>query len=101
MEKVVSVSVRPEGRICNYDAGLFELTPGTHVIVETKKGLQFGSVATPPRPATEQESNMSLRKIYRVANDKDIARNTKNLETEKQAHDYCVDRLEGLRLSSS
>jgi len=98
MDKVVSVSVRPEGRICNYDAGLFVLSPGTHVIVETKKGLQFGSVVTPPRSATEQESNISLRKIYRLANDKDIAQNRKNLETEKPAYDYCVDRIKELGL---
>jgi cell fate regulator YaaT (PSP1 superfamily) len=98
MDKVVSVSVRPEGRICNYDAGLFVLSPGTDVIVETKKGLQFGSVVTPPRPATEQESDIFLRKIYRLANDKDIAQNRKNLETEKLAYDYCVERIEELSL---
>jgi cell fate regulator YaaT (PSP1 superfamily) len=98
MDKVVSVSVRPEGRVCNYDAGLFVLSPGTPVIVETGKGLQFGTVVSPPRQATEQESEVSLKKIHRMANDKDTAQNEKNLELEKTSHDYCVQRIEELGL---
>ena len=51
MGKIVGVRVRPRGKIYNFDAGLFVLSCGSHVIVETEHGLEFGTVVTPPRPA--------------------------------------------------
>ena len=41
MDKVVSVSVRPEGRICNYDAGLFAVYGKGFVIFDGPIGLDI------------------------------------------------------------
>jgi cell fate regulator YaaT (PSP1 superfamily) len=98
MDKIVAVSVRPEGRVCNFDAGLFVLLPGVHVIVETEQVLQFGTVVTPPRPATEAETNISLKKIYRLANEQVVIQHEKNVEMEKSARDYCLKCIEELGL---
>ena len=98
MGKIVGVSVRPGGKIYNYDAGLFVLSCGSHVVVETEHGLEFGTVVTPPRPAGEQESKICLRKVYRLANDENLTQHRKNVETEKSAHKYCLRCIDELGL---
>ena len=98
MGKIVGVSVRPGGKIYNFDVGLFVLSCGSHVIVETENGLEFGTVVTPPRPVGEQEPKIRLRKVYRLANDEDLAQHRKNVETEKSAHAYCLKCINDLGL---
>ena len=98
MGKIVGVSVRTGGKIYNFDAGLFVLSCGSHVIVETENGLEFGTVVTPPRPVGEQESKIRQKKVYRLANDEDLAQHRKNLETEKSAHAYCLKSINELGL---
>ena len=98
MGKIVGVAIRPGDKLYNFDAGLFVLSCGSHVIVETEQGLEFGTVVTPPRPAGEPESEIRLRKVYRLANDEDIAQHTKNVELEKSAHTYCLKCINELGL---
>jgi cell fate regulator YaaT (PSP1 superfamily) len=98
MGKIVGVRVRPRDKIYNFDAGLFVLSCGSHVIVETEHGLELGTVVTPPRPAGEEESKIRLRKVYRLANDKNLAQHKKNVETEKSAHAYCLKCINELGL---
>jgi len=98
MGKIVGVSVEPGGRTYHYDAGLFVLSCGSRVIVETENGLEFGTVITPPRPTSEEESDIRLKKVYRLANDADIAKHRKNVELEKESHAYCLKCIDELGL---
>jgi len=98
MGKIVGIGLRPGGKIYNFDAGLFVLSCSSHVIVETKQGLQIGTVLIPPRPAGESDPKIPLKKVYRLANDEDLAQHRKNLETEKSAHGYCLKCIDELGL---
>ncbi len=98
MGKIVGISVEPGSRRYRLDAGLFVLSLGSQVIVETENGLEFGTVVTPPRPASEEESKIPLKKVYRLANDRDRAQHSQNLEMEKQAHAYCQECINELGL---
>lgn len=98
MGKIVGVSVEPGGRMYHYEAGLFVLSCGSRVIVETENGLEFGTVTTPPRPTSEEESDIRLKKVYRLANDADIAKHRKNVELEKESHAYCLKCIDELGL---
>ena len=49
MGKIVGIRFKSAGKIYDFDAGMFVLNPGDSVIVETEKGLGFGSVAVSPR----------------------------------------------------
>ncbi|MBW1740329.1 MAG: stage 0 sporulation family protein [Deltaproteobacteria bacterium] len=98
MGKIVGVRFRPGGKIYNFDAGLFVLSPGSHVIVETEQGLAFGTVVTPPVSAGEQAFKISLKMVYRLANDEDLAQHRKNVELEKSAHTYCLKCIDELGL---
>lgn len=98
MGKIVGVCVEPGARMYNYDAGLFVLSSGSHVIVETENGLEFGTVVTPPRPISEEESNIRLKKVYRLANDADLVRHRNNTDLEKETHRYCLKCINQLGL---
>ncbi len=98
MGKIVGVSVGPRGRTFNFDAGLFVLAPGSQVIVETEDGLEFGTVVTPARPVSEEESKIQRKKVYRLANDADCAQHRKNVQIERDAHGYCLKCIDELGL---
>lgn len=98
MGKIIGVILRPGNKIYNFDCGIFVLSCGSHVIVETEHGLEFGTVLTPPMPAGEPDPKIPLRKVYRLANDEDLAQHRKTLETEKSAHEYCLKCIRELGL---
>jgi len=50
MKKVVGIRFKPAGKVYDFDCGAFVLNKGDDVIVETERGLGFGTVAVPPVP---------------------------------------------------
>jgi len=98
MGKIVGTRFRPGGKIYNCDAGHFVVSCGSHVIVETTDGLAFGTVVTTPRPPTKEEETLSLKKVYRMANDEDVEQYKKNLDLERSAFTYCNDCIKKLGL---
>ncbi len=98
MGKTVGIRFRPQGKVYDFDAGHFVLSSGANVIVETVQGLSFGTVVRPPLPAGEHEPKAALKKVYRLANDKDFGQHEKNLRREEAAHAYCLECMEKLGL---
>ncbi|OEU53457.1 MAG: stage 0 sporulation protein [Desulfobacterales bacterium C00003060] len=98
MGKIVGVSIRPGGKSQNFDAGLFVLSCGAHVIVETKHGLEFGTVVTPPRSAGKEEFKIPIGRVYRLANEENITQHRKNIEIERSAYAYCLKCINELGL---
>lgn len=101
MKKVVGIKFKPAGKIYDFDCGAFVLKRGDHVIVETEQELSFGTVAIPPIPYEESTAGKSgklLKKVYRLANEKDLRQRQKNLENEKRAHYFCLQCIKELGL---
>ncbi len=55
MKKLVGVRFKPAGKVYDFDAGVFVLNRGDHVIVETEQGLGMGVVVVPPREKTKKK----------------------------------------------
>ena len=72
MKKIVGVRFKPAGKVYDFDCGAFVLKRGDHVIVETEKGLGFGTVAVPPAPCKERPPDKPLKKMYRLASEEDF-----------------------------
>ena len=89
MGKIVGIRFSPAGKIYDFDAGAFVLNQNDHVIVETKHGLGYGIVAVGPVERENERSRLPLKKVYRLAAQKDKDQLKRNLETEKLAHAYC------------
>ena len=98
MGKIVSVRFKPGGKIYDFDSGAFVLEPGDQVIVETEKGLGFGSVALPPKPDTSSKNDKALKKVFRKASPKDFAQRDKNKRLENEAHIQCLEYIKELKL---
>jgi cell fate regulator YaaT (PSP1 superfamily) len=99
MKKVVGIRFKPAGKVYDFDCGAFVLNKGDDVIVETERGLGFGSVVAPPVPLQDaQPSKKPLKKVYRLASEKDYRQIEKNAATEKKAYAYCVQCIDELKL---
>ena len=48
MVKIVGVRFRPAGKIYYFNPLNFEVKAGSHVIVETARGIEYGTVIIPP-----------------------------------------------------
>jgi len=101
MKKVVGIRFKPAGKVYDFDSGAFVLNRGDPVIVETEQGLSFGTVAVPPAQRDKsiaEGSGKPLKMVFRLANQEDFRQREKNLNTEKQAHSYCLKCINELKL---
>ncbi len=98
MIKIVGIRFKPAGKVYDFDCGAFVLKEGDKVIVETDQGLGMGVVAVQPIRRDEQLLNKPLKKVYRIANQKDLRQIEKNLNSEKFARTYCLFCIKDLGL---
>ncbi len=101
MKKIVGIRFKPAGKVYDFDCGAFVLNRGDHVIVETEQGLGFGIVAVPPVAKDESAADRSgkgLKKVFRLASEKDFNQREKNIETEQHAHAFCLKCIKELGL---
>ena len=98
MKKIVGIRFKPAGKVYDFDCGAYVLDLGDHVIVETEQGLGFGTVAVHPEMRENKPAHKTLKKVYRMASDKDFAQLEMNCQTEQMAHDYCLACIDQLKL---
>lgn len=85
MYEVVGVSFSKNGRIYYFSTKNLTLEKGMNVIVETERGLQYGTVKTNIK--NEQEGNLvfPLKNIIRIATDEDNNQHQKNIKDSSKA----------------
>lgn len=98
MTNVVGIRFTPAGKIYDFDSGSFELHRGDHVVVETQQGLGLGMVAVPPGPPGDRHAGRQLKRVFRLASEKDLRQVEKNLALETRAHAYCLHCIRELGL---
>jgi cell fate regulator YaaT (PSP1 superfamily) len=98
MIKLVGVRFKPAGKVYDFDCGAFVLAPGDQVIVETEQGLSIGTVATPARWVEDWPADKPLKKVYRLATDKDLEQVEKRSSEERAAHTFCRKCIQELGL---
>ena len=98
MKKVVGIRFKPAGKVYDFDCGAYVLDLGDHVIVETEQGLGLGMVAVPPAVRENDAPQKTLKKVYRMASEKDFDQLEKNRQTELMAHNYCLECIAQLKL---
>ena len=98
MKKVAGVRFKDTGKVYDFDSGAFVLRRGDHVIVETEHGLGYGTVVVPPAPFEDFPENRPLKRVYRVANEKDHQQRLQNIETEQKAFNYCRECIDEFNL---
>ena len=93
MIKVTGVRFRSAGKIYYFDPAGFEIKKGDHVIVETARGVEFGTVMMGVREVEDDKVVSPLKPILRIATEKDIETVERNNEREKEAFAICQERI--------
>jgi len=89
MTKVVGVRFRNAGKVYFFDPGEFPVKRGLPVIVETARGIEYGTCVNDPSEVEDEEIVAPLKPILRVATQKDIEQSVANKFKEKEAYKTC------------
>ncbi len=90
--KVVGVKFTDNGKVYNFDASDVSVRENLTVIVETEKGLQFGTVVNFV-DSDNIDKNVEYRKVIRVATKADYKKHQSNLKDVNKAIDICNDLI--------
>ena len=93
MTKVIGVRFRTAGKIYFFSPGKLEVETGDKVIVETARGVEFGSVVTGPKEVEDDKITQPLKSVIRLATDEDKKKEEKNREKEKEAFKICLEKI--------
>lgn len=93
MIKVVGVRFRTAGKIYYFDPKDIELAAADHVIVETARGVEYGTVMVGPKQVTDDEVIQPLKPVIRKATEEDDSIEAKNREKERQAYAICLEKI--------
>lgn len=87
--KVVGVRFKPAGKKYYFDPGDFEVVKGQSILVETIRGIEFGTAVTDIKQVSENDVFLPLKPIIRIATDKDIKQYMNNKEIEPELIKKC------------
>lgn len=93
MIDIAGVRFKSTGKIYYFDPGDLDIEPGKGVIVETARGMEFGTVVMDVTPIKEEDITKPLKKIVRIADEKDINRHEENESKKKRAMEICQEKV--------
>ena len=93
MIKVVGIRFRTAGKIYFFDPGKFTVKKGDHVIVETARGIEFGTAVSDAKEVEEDKVIQPLKPVLRIANQRDVEQEAANKEKEKEAYKVCLEKI--------
>lgn len=93
MANIIGVRFKKTGKIYFFDPDGIEIEQGKHVIVETAMGKEYGEVAIANRNIPDNKLVKPLKKIIRVATNKDKKQHEENKEKEKEALKICEKKI--------
>ncbi len=94
MVRVASVRFKQAGKVYYFDPDGFNMKRGSNVIVETARGLEFGTLTEDIKEVEEKEIVAPLKKIIRVADQKDIVQHQDNLKKKERALALCQEKID-------
>ena len=93
MTRVIGVRFRPAGKIYFFAPGKYTIHTGDKVIVETARGVEFGTVVTGKKDVEDDKITQPLKPVIRIATQDDIRKEEKNREKEKEAFGICLEKI--------
>lgn len=98
MKNIVGVRFKKPGKIYFFDPGDLQINNRDFVIVETSQGQEFGEVAIANRMVEDESVLKPLKKVIRIATQKDKKHNEENKKKEKEAFDICNKKIKEHKL---
>ena len=93
MAIITGVKFRTPSKVYYFDPGELTLHYNDHVIVETARGVEYGTVVLPVRDVPEEELSKPLKTVIRMATEEDTLRETENRLKEEKAYRICQEKI--------
>ena len=93
MQKVIGVRFRTAGKVYFFSPANLNIKKTDHVIVETARGIEYGTVVGDIREVEDDKIVQPLKSVIRIATDKDDEQQRKNAEKEKEALKICHEKI--------
>lgn len=93
MTRVIGVRFRTAGKIYFFDPGELEIKRGSHVIVETARGIEYGTVVAPAYDVEDEKVVKPIKTVIRIANEVDENQEKENRVKEKEAFKVCQEKI--------
>ena len=90
---VVDVRFRNNAKTYFFDPGELVIAAGSHVIIDTARGDEFGLCTAGNHTVSGAEIVPPLRRVLRIATRTDERVNEENLEKEKRAYEVCQQKI--------
>lgn len=87
--EVVGVQFKQVGKKYFFDPNGFKLKKDDYVLVETIRGMEFGTVVIGPKMVSEEDVFLPLKPVMRIATTEDIEKHRKNKQDEVAALQTC------------
>lgn len=93
MVRVIGVRFRTAGKVYYFDPGKLDIKKDDHVIVETARGIEYGTVVGDPKEEEEDKVILPLKSVLRIATPKDDEQEASNKQREKEAFKICLEKI--------
>ncbi|MBY0095498.1 PSP1 domain-containing protein [Mesobacillus maritimus] len=93
MYDVVGVRFKKAGKIYYFDPGELDIQKDDFVIVETVRGVEFGRVVVAKKQVGENDVVLPLKKVVRIADQKDRIIVEENKAAAKEAYEVCGQKV--------
>jgi cell fate regulator YaaT (PSP1 superfamily) len=90
---VVGVRFKKAGKIYYFDPGDLSIQKDSYVIVETVRGVEYGKVVIGPKQVDENDVVLPLKKVLRIADQKDRLIVEENRAAAKEAYAVCNEKV--------
>ena len=91
---VADIQFRSGSKVYYFDPGELTLKAGDHVIMDTARGHEFGYCTGCNHAIPAKDVVPPLRKILRIATEKDEKINEDNRQKEKKAYEICQQKIQ-------
>ena len=93
MKTIVGVRFRKPGKVYFFDPGYIQLNLKDKVVVETTMGEDVGEVVINKRQIPDDKVSTELKRIVRLANNRDLKRVEDNKIKEQKAMKVCKEKI--------
>ena len=93
MKRIIGVRFKRLGKIYFFDPKWLEVKKGENVIVETSQGEEIAEVVVPNRMIEEEKIVAPLKKVLRLASQRDLKHAEECRKKEKEAFEVCNKKI--------
>ena len=91
--QVVDVTFRAGGKVYYFEPGDLEIAAGSHVVIDTARGVEYGTCTAGNHTVRVSEVVLPLRRVLRIATEDDERTAAENREKEKRAYEVCLQKI--------